>query len=154
MGSKMHAKQELFPDFSLRVELLGVKKEPIKLWYEIYDINDLHMRMMFRTYRNVGGGGNGNGGSGYREVWDVYGIIVALGSAGAFTALYHALGKFLKRNKDKTLVLMRGNQKAIIKGHSRRDENELVSKLFPYGFEQPKGKARRRMTKQKRQKVR
>ncbi len=58
-------------------------------------------------------------------------IIVALGSAGVFTAVYKAISSFLSRNRDRELTLERGEVKITIKGHSLPEEMDLLKKIAP-----------------------
>ncbi len=58
-------------------------------------------------------------------------LLVALGSAGAFTTFYKILVKVMERNKDKEITLERKGIKFIIKGHSLPEEKAFIQKLFP-----------------------
>ena len=53
-------------------------------------------------------------------------IIVALGSAGAFTALYQVICKYLEKNKDREITIEREGTKICIKGHSVPEEKEFL----------------------------
>jgi hypothetical protein len=58
-------------------------------------------------------------------------VIVALGSAGVFTALYQTITSYLARNKDREITLQKGKTKITIKGHSVPDEIELMQLMAP-----------------------
>jgi hypothetical protein len=58
-------------------------------------------------------------------------VVVAVGSAGAFTALYQVICKVLEKDKDRELTLEYGKKKIIIKGHSIRKGKEILNNLFP-----------------------
>ncbi len=58
-------------------------------------------------------------------------IIVALGSAGAFTAFYKVIRKLLEANKDRGVEFIRKGIKVSIKGHSLPEEKELLETLVP-----------------------
>lgn len=58
-------------------------------------------------------------------------IIVALGSAGIFSAVYQAIASYLTRNQSRELTLTKGKVTITIKGHSLPEETELLSKLAP-----------------------
>lgn len=69
-------------------------------------------------------------------------IVVALGSAGAFTALYQVLAKLLERNQGKEVTLERRGTKISLKGLSMHETNELLEQLTPelIARDTPKGK--------------
>jgi hypothetical protein len=56
-------------------------------------------------------------------------MIVALGSAGAFTAVYRIICKWLDRNKNRKLIIKTRNAHVAIVGHSIPDERELLDRL-------------------------
>jgi hypothetical protein len=56
-------------------------------------------------------------------------ILIALGSAGAFSAVYQVVVSYLGRNKERELVLEIGGNKLTVKGHSLPEEKELLSIL-------------------------
>jgi len=58
-------------------------------------------------------------------------ILVSLGSAGAFTALYQVISKFLEKNKDRELTIERKGIKVVIKGHGLPEEYILLEMLAP-----------------------
>jgi hypothetical protein len=58
-------------------------------------------------------------------------VIIGLGSAGVFTALYQTISSYLTRNQNRELTLEKGNIKITIKGHSLPEETELLKKLAP-----------------------
>ena len=58
-------------------------------------------------------------------------IFLAFGSAGAFTALYQVISKYLERHKEREISLERGGVKITIRAHSLPEERELLGKLFP-----------------------
>ncbi len=58
-------------------------------------------------------------------------IIVALGSAGAFTALYQVIYKLLEKNKDRAVTIERGKTKISLKGYSLPEMKELLEQLAP-----------------------
>lgn len=57
-------------------------------------------------------------------------IIVALGSAGAFTALYQVICKLLDK-KERALTIERGDTKISLKGCSLQEMKELLEQLAP-----------------------
>ncbi len=61
-------------------------------------------------------------------------LVLTLGSAGAFTAVYQVLVKFLERNKDREITLQRGDTKITIRGHSLHEERALIRELYPESF--------------------
>jgi hypothetical protein len=63
-------------------------------------------------------------------------IVVAIGSAGAFTALYQVINKFLERNKDRELRLESQGRALTIKAHSLPEEQALLKQLAPELVEQ------------------
>lgn len=58
-------------------------------------------------------------------------LLVTLGSAGAFTALYQIISMILQRHKERELTFERGETKITIKGHNLPEERELLKQLFP-----------------------
>lgn len=60
-------------------------------------------------------------------------IIVALGSAGAFTALFQLISNLLSKNKDRELTItIPSEEKTLtLKGHSLPEEKELIKRLAP-----------------------
>ncbi len=61
-------------------------------------------------------------------------LIVALGSAGVFTALYELISRTLARSKDRELTVERdgkGGVSITLKGHAVAEERELVRQLAP-----------------------
>lgn len=58
-------------------------------------------------------------------------VIVAVGSAGIFTAVYQAIASYLKRHKDRELTLKKGEVAITIKGHSLPEETDLLKALAP-----------------------
>lgn len=58
-------------------------------------------------------------------------IAVALGSAGAFTALYQVLNKLLEKDKDREFRLERQGLSISIKAHSLPEEQALLAQLTP-----------------------
>lgn len=62
-------------------------------------------------------------------------IIVALGYAGAFTAIYRVIRDFLNKNKDREIKIERidieQEIKVTIKGHNLPEERELLEKILP-----------------------
>jgi hypothetical protein len=57
-------------------------------------------------------------------------VVIALSSAGAFTAIYQIICKFLERHKDREITLERGKVKVTVKGHSLPEEKELLDALL------------------------
>ena len=75
-------------------------------------------------------------GTGYRAPGDVPGLemIVALGSAGVFTAVLQTIQQFLYKNKEREITLEREGKKVTkisIKGHGLSEEKELLKELLP-----------------------
>ena len=66
------------------------------------------------------------------DVW------IAMGSVGAFTALYKVICKYLERNNENELTIMNGDVKITIKAHSLPEESALIRKLFPEELEKTK----------------
>jgi hypothetical protein len=62
---------------------------------------------------------------------DIATIIVALGSAGAFTTLYQTIVKLLEKNKDREVTIEGAGTKICLKGHSFPEEMELLQKVAP-----------------------
>jgi hypothetical protein len=58
-------------------------------------------------------------------------LIVALGSAGAFSGVFRLLLSYLTRHRDRIITVQRGNTKVTIKGHSQPQETALMATLFP-----------------------
>jgi len=58
-------------------------------------------------------------------------IVITLASAGAFTALYKTICKYLERNKDRELTFVKGDKKITIKGHGFPEERALTRELLP-----------------------
>lgn len=58
-------------------------------------------------------------------------IILTLGSAGAFTALYQIICKLLEKNKDRRLVIKYKGGEVEITGHSLPEELSLLQKIAP-----------------------
>ena len=56
-------------------------------------------------------------------------IIVALGSAGVFTAFCQLICKIIEKNLDKEITIERGDVKVIIKGHSLSEEKSFLSQI-------------------------
>jgi len=56
-------------------------------------------------------------------------LIVALGSAGVFSAVYQSILSYLSRNQNRELTLTKGKTTITIKGHSVPDEIELLKTL-------------------------
>jgi hypothetical protein len=57
-------------------------------------------------------------------------IIVALGSAGVFSAVFQVISSYLTKNKDREITLEHNGSKITIKGHSLPEEKELLQKLL------------------------
>ncbi|SRR5258708_9078624 len=57
-------------------------------------------------------------------------IIIALGSAGAFSTVYQVVSMYLTRSKDRELTLERKDIKITIKGHRLPEERELAQLLL------------------------
>jgi hypothetical protein len=58
-------------------------------------------------------------------------IIIALGSAGVFSAFFQVLSTVLTRNKTRLLKITRGTCSLTISGHTLPEELELLSQLVP-----------------------
>ena len=59
-------------------------------------------------------------------------IIVTLGSAGAFTALYKVLSKLLNTNKSRQITIQHKESSISITGHSIMEEKELIKLIAPH----------------------
>lgn len=57
-------------------------------------------------------------------------IIVALGSAGAFSVLYQIVNSYLRRSDDREVTFEKDDMKITIKGHSLPEEKVLFRQLF------------------------
>ena len=66
-------------------------------------------------------------------------IIVALGSAGAFTALAKVVQAWLDRQSRRTLTIYLSpeNRRVTLTGHSAHDEAEILALLAPALFADP-----------------
>ena len=60
-------------------------------------------------------------------------LIVALGSAGAFTAAYNVIARYLERNKNSKVTVRKAGQEVTITGYSRSEASELLAQLYPAG---------------------
>ena len=58
-------------------------------------------------------------------------IIVTLGSAGAFTALYRVISKLLEKDKNCEVMIKRGETEICLKGYGLPKTNELLEQLAP-----------------------
>jgi hypothetical protein len=58
-------------------------------------------------------------------------VIIALGSAGVFTAVYETIKSYLERNQSRELTLAKGEVSVTIKGHTMPQERELLKLLAP-----------------------
>lgn len=58
-------------------------------------------------------------------------LIIALGSAGAFTALYKVICALIERKAGRSLTVKWGTGEVNIVGHSLPEERELVSRIWP-----------------------
>jgi hypothetical protein len=85
-----------------------------KIFYEIPNINKDHTKSSLR-----------NGAVSPSD------LLVTIGSAGVFTAIYQTISSFLMRNQNRELTLSRGEQKITIKGHSLPEEKALLKLLAP-----------------------
>lgn len=63
-------------------------------------------------------------------------IIVALGSAGVFTALYQVMCKILERNANRSLTIKHKGGEITISGHSLPEETALLKLVAPELAEQ------------------
>ncbi len=68
-------------------------------------------------------------------------VIVALGSAGVFSALYQALKAYLSRSDNRQLVVETEKAKIEIKGHTLPEEAELLEILGLESGSRPKQKS-------------
>jgi len=57
-------------------------------------------------------------------------VIVVLGGAGAFTAAYKVICKWLERNKAHEVTIVNGPRRITIRGHSFPDEKTLLAELL------------------------
>jgi hypothetical protein len=73
----------------------------------------------------------------FRDIPASLDILVALGSAGAFTALYQVIASLLAKNKDRELTIERKGLKLTLKGHSLPEEKALLLQLAPELVEKP-----------------
>jgi len=58
-------------------------------------------------------------------------IVVALGSAGAFTALYQIICKLMEKDKDRELTIESDKKKVTLKGFKLPEAKELLKMLAP-----------------------
>ncbi|MBU1165207.1 hypothetical protein KKA15_06655 [Patescibacteria group bacterium] len=56
-------------------------------------------------------------------------IIVTLGSAGAFSALYKIICDLLKRHNSKVIILEMNDTKVTLVAHSLKEEKEILEEL-------------------------
>jgi hypothetical protein len=76
-------------------------------------------------------------------------IIIALGSVGAFTAIYQLLSSYVQRHSGKELSLEKNGTKISLKGHSQPEAMDIIRQLAPELLdeetrtEEPKQKALR-----------
>jgi hypothetical protein len=59
-------------------------------------------------------------------------VIVTLGSAGAFTALYKVLSKVLNVNKNRQITIQHKESSISITGHSLMEEEALIKMIAPH----------------------
>jgi hypothetical protein len=67
----------------------------------------------------------------YESASFIINMIVALGSAGAFTAVYKIIRHWLARNKDRSVLLKTDRGEIKLSGQSAADQRELLEKLMP-----------------------
>lgn len=58
-------------------------------------------------------------------------IMIALGSAGAFTAAYQIIKAFLDRHQNTEVSVQQGDRHASFKGYSAPDARTLLRETFP-----------------------
>jgi hypothetical protein len=58
-------------------------------------------------------------------------VVVALGSAGIFTAIYKVITTFIDRNKSRSVSLSVGNKKITITGHNMPEEVLVLNAILP-----------------------
>ena len=70
-------------------------------------------------------------------------IIVALGSASAFTALCKVLCKLLEKHKDKEITIERNKTKIHLRGYCLPEVQELLQELTPELIDREKSRRTR-----------
>jgi hypothetical protein len=58
-------------------------------------------------------------------------VLLALGSAGAFTVFYQTIAAYLKRDEGRELTLEKGDVRITLKGRNLPEELALIRKLAP-----------------------
>lgn len=58
-------------------------------------------------------------------------VVLALGSAGAFTAFYNIVSTLLSTNKNREITIKYNGSSISIKGHSVPEEQELLEQIAP-----------------------
>jgi hypothetical protein len=66
-------------------------------------------------------------------------ILLAIGSAGAFTAVYQIIASVLKKDAERELTLKLGEVVLTVKGHNLPEEQKLLSLLMPKLVPKPPG---------------
>ena len=67
-----------------------------------------------------------------RNSWvDAGNLIIGLGSAGAFSALYQVLCKYIDKDKTRSITIETKSVKLTLTGHSRAEEKAMLELLFP-----------------------
>ena len=64
-------------------------------------------------------------------------VIVALGSAGVFSALFRTVSSFLQRNTGHEVTMSRGDVSITLKAHTLSEERELLGLLAPELLQPP-----------------
>jgi hypothetical protein len=67
----------------------------------------------------------------FRALPELTQFAVSLGSAGAFTALYQALSKWLERNRSHEITIRSSRGVVDLKGHNIAEEKDLIRLLAP-----------------------
>ncbi len=71
-------------------------------------------------------------------------LVVTLGSAGVFTALYQIIFKLVEKNKDRSITIKFKKGEITINGHSLPEELDLLRIVAPELMDQKKPKRYKR----------
>ena len=63
-------------------------------------------------------------------------LIIALGSVGAFTAVYQIIKAYLERHRTAEVSITYGDKHVSFKGYSAPDARTLIREVFPCGQEE------------------
>ena len=58
-------------------------------------------------------------------------LIIALGSAGVFSAAFQAICRYFEKDRNRSITVEIGKKKVVINGHKLPEERELIDYLLP-----------------------